>query len=273
MAGLLVSVRSVEEALAALAGRASVVDIKEPANGPLGRAPFDVWHAIREVVPSEVPLSVALGELAEFNGVGLSVAGIRYRKLGLAGSGEDWRERWKRVRLESGSLLPLLEGGSLLPRDHFDSTGMAPIPLAEQAPRQQSGTKLPHSTRSSRVQSGWIAVAYADWASSGAPDPFAVLEEALGIPDCAGVLVDTFQKGQTSPLRVSTFWRDWVETARDGGLLIALAGEVDVRRMRDLAPLRPDLFAVRGAACEDGDRRGTISADRVAGLVEAAARL
>ncbi|MGI9178650.1 MAG: (5-formylfuran-3-yl)methyl phosphate synthase, partial [Pirellulales bacterium] len=36
--GLLVSVRSVEEAIEAVEGTAAIVDIKEPSRGPLGRA-------------------------------------------------------------------------------------------------------------------------------------------------------------------------------------------------------------------------------------------
>ncbi len=46
---------------------------------------------------------------------------------------------------ESGSLLPLLPGGSLLPRHHIRSHALAPTPHAEQAPRELSGSKLPHS--------------------------------------------------------------------------------------------------------------------------------
>ena len=36
---LLVSVRSAAEAEEALAGGAALIDVKEPANGPLGKAP------------------------------------------------------------------------------------------------------------------------------------------------------------------------------------------------------------------------------------------
>ena len=63
---LLVSVRSAEEARAAIAGGAGVVDVKEPDRGPLGMADFAVWSAVRSVVPSTVPVSVALGELADW---------------------------------------------------------------------------------------------------------------------------------------------------------------------------------------------------------------
>src|SRR4051795_6593943 len=95
VAGLLVSVRSVDEARAALAGGAAVIDVKEPDRGPLGCADFEVCRAVRRVVPPEVPVSVALGELREWMGTGRTApppspdpfAGIAYRKLGLAGAG------------------------------------------------------------------------------------------------------------------------------------------------------------------------------------------
>ena len=59
VAKLLVSVRSKAEALAALAGGATIVDVKEPKNGSLGRATFDVWREVQKVVPRPVLVSVA----------------------------------------------------------------------------------------------------------------------------------------------------------------------------------------------------------------------
>lgn len=94
MAELLVSVRSAAEAAAALAGGAAIIDVKEPANGPLGRAAdFDIQQVVDRVAGAR-PVSAAFGELAAgpapFPGVGLS-----YAKWGLAGcTGEDcWRAR------------------------------------------------------------------------------------------------------------------------------------------------------------------------------------
>jgi uncharacterized protein (UPF0264 family) len=96
MPGLLVSVRSREEALAAWAGGADVIDVKEPDRGPLGRADAAVWRAVRASLPAGVPVSVALGELPD-GGIPRQVddyAGIAFRKLGLARAGPDWRRRW-----------------------------------------------------------------------------------------------------------------------------------------------------------------------------------
>src|SRR5262245_33040885 len=102
MAGLLVSVRSADEARAALAGGAAVIDVKEPDRGPLGRADARVWRDVRRVVPPTISVSVALGELPDWadqsSPAPSSFDGIAYRKLGLAGSGLDWASRWARLR-------------------------------------------------------------------------------------------------------------------------------------------------------------------------------
>ena len=50
---------------------------------------------------------------------------------------------------------------------------------------------------------------------------------------------------------------------------MALAGGLDAAAIARLAPLRPDLFAVRGAACRHGDRLAAVDPDRVALLVRA----
>ncbi|WZP00031.1 (5-formylfuran-3-yl)methyl phosphate synthase [Isosphaeraceae bacterium EP7] len=102
MAGLLVSVRSAAEALAAIAGGVTVLDVKEPDRGPLGRADPEVWAAVARLAPAGIPVSVALGELREWDKQppprSESWAGITYRKLGLAGSGPDGTAAWMTLR-------------------------------------------------------------------------------------------------------------------------------------------------------------------------------
>jgi uncharacterized protein (UPF0264 family) len=97
----------VAEARAAVAGGAAVVDIKEPDRGPLGCADFAVWRAVRSCVPEGIPISVALGELGDWSGRHgpnpLDFAGIAFRKLGLAGSGRNWRRDWDALRAAWGS--------------------------------------------------------------------------------------------------------------------------------------------------------------------------
>src|SRR4051794_15465750 len=89
--GLLVSVRSAAEARAALAGGASLIDVKEPDRGPLGRADDAVIEVVVREVAGRRPVSAALGELGEAAG-DVPRAGLAFVKWGLAGCGRrpDW---------------------------------------------------------------------------------------------------------------------------------------------------------------------------------------
>ncbi len=90
MAQLLVSVRSADEARTALAGGASIIDVKEHDHGSLGQAPWSVWRDVHTVVSTAAPISVALGELPDWLGPHCPIppaqawAGISFCKLDLA---------------------------------------------------------------------------------------------------------------------------------------------------------------------------------------------
>ena len=91
MTGLLVSVRNAEEAAVAMEGGADVVDIKEPADGSLGRATAEIWNQVFPVVGGRLPVSVALGELQEIAtdmrsdlSLDSHASEICYAKIGLA---------------------------------------------------------------------------------------------------------------------------------------------------------------------------------------------
>lgn len=99
MTGLLVSVRDAEEAQAALAGGADLIDIKEPNAGSLGPASVETWQDILRVVDGRRPVSVALGELNTdpICEAGRQAEGMTFAKIGLAGcrSQESWSDRWR----------------------------------------------------------------------------------------------------------------------------------------------------------------------------------
>lgn len=102
MPRLLVSVRDASEAMEAVAGGADIVDVKEPAHGPLGRAEPDTWAAVRAVVPAGTAVSVALGELVEWrDGVAPESSawrGLAFRKVGPARAGGRWATDFRRLR-------------------------------------------------------------------------------------------------------------------------------------------------------------------------------
>ena len=230
MAKLLVSVRSRDEALAALAGGADVIDVKEPLYGPLGRATPAVWREVREVVPPHIPLSVALGELGEWldvddeNVAASTLAGVSYCKLGLSHAPPDWFARWR----------------ALCKR------------------WSQIGSSPP----------GWIAVVYIDWQAARAPEPDSIIQAAGKFDECQGVLFDTWDK--TGGMRLDRTWKPRVDRVRDTGRFVALAGSLDIDAIGRLAVLEPDIFAVRGAACTGGDRLKTVDSQQVSELARAA---
>lgn len=117
----------------------------------------------------------------------------------------------------------------------------------------------------------WVAVAYADWQSARSPSPDAVLEVARETRGFAGVLVDTFSK--SGPFHPDDRWAAWADAVRRAGLFLALAGSLDLPAIRTLDRLRPDIVAVRGAACQGGRRGAAIDPDRVAELARCVANL
>jgi len=105
---LLVSVRNVPEAVEAMEGGADWMDVKEPANGPLGAASPEVVAAIAEVVGDRRPLTAALGELLELSPHTYKswgwLEGVAIAKVGLAGCAG--REGWQRTLADLGNQLP-----------------------------------------------------------------------------------------------------------------------------------------------------------------------
>jgi uncharacterized protein (UPF0264 family) len=231
MPRLLVSVRNAVEAAEAVAGGASVIDVKEPARGPLGRADANVWAEVLAAVPATRPVSAALGELAEapFDVPADLWRRLAFAKLGLAGAAAHahWPQQWA---------------------DRMARLGPGPA---------------------------WVGVVYLDFEAAHAPEPALVIEAASHL-GCIGLLLDTFDKSRTvPPERVESAWAlvaaSWLGTRP--GRFVAVAGGLDadgIGRLRQNG-IEPDLFAVRGAACEGGVRTGRIDRDRVASLAQAAA--
>jgi uncharacterized protein (UPF0264 family) len=231
---LLVSVRDVSEAEAALSGGCDILDLKEPKNGPLGMVPIAQIHKVVESVRKQsqtIPISVALGELSDWlnqSGIPKLPASVTYLKVGTAkvGKNTNWPDQWKRVRKQ------------------FETTAKSKF--------------------------RWVAVAYADWRAAGAPSPTAIVDAVLSETyskqgGCAGVLFDTWAKQGRS------LW-EWIsradlrrhtEALHQGGRLVALAGGLGCDKLDGLVGLDPDIVGIRSAACQGGLRDGRVSRDAV----------
>jgi len=226
---LLVSVRSVDEVNAALAGGADIIDVKEPTRGALGDADPEVVRAVAAQVPSSIPVSVALGD-PDTADVPATVgrlapqreAGEVILKLGAAGATSE-------IETENRLIAAI------------DSASSAAAPTV-------------------------VAVAYADWQLAGAPSPSAVARAAARA-GAAGVLLDTYMKdgGDLFSSISPEALKRWVEEARSLGLLVAVAGSLDSEGIVRARSALPDVVGVRGAAC-DGGRLGRVSADRIRAL-------
>jgi uncharacterized protein (UPF0264 family) len=98
MAELLVSVRSVAEAAAALAGGAALIDVKEPRHGSLGRAGDSTIRAVHAWVADRRPVSAALGELVDCPAPVPDVA-LTFAKWGLSRCRDltDWPSQLLRL--------------------------------------------------------------------------------------------------------------------------------------------------------------------------------
>lgn len=101
MVRLLISVRDAGEAKTALRSGADVIDVKEPLRGPLGAPDPRTVDEIGRIIGNKLPLSVALGELGDWDPAAwiLFPRGVSFAKFGLAGCGRrhDWMQRWHKV--------------------------------------------------------------------------------------------------------------------------------------------------------------------------------
>lgn len=227
---LLVSVRNPQEALDALSGGAGILDLKEPAHGPLGMVSLADLYQICITAKAAAPLAIsaALGEVLDWQDAPLPALPphLQYAKLGLAGLAPErhWRVLWRQLRME------------------FDVLRGKPL--------------------------DWVAVAYADSERAGSPRVREVLQAAIE-EDCRAFLIDTFDKSRgrlVDWIPVSEL-QSLVEHAHAHQVAVAFAGRVSAGDLPQLLPCQPDVIAVRGAACESGVRESTISTTAVAALV------
>lgn len=270
---LLVSVRNCEEAEAALAGGCDILDVKEPTRGPLGMASRSVIASIAEVAACNgVSCSTACGEAVDSSAASqgflvddgesdVTVASVEFFKLGPANLSResDWRRRW------------------------FSAWRRAALAFGD--PENGSTASGPHA----------VAVAYADWKRASAPSPDEILDtvaacqtaqsatETAGL-QFAGILIDTFDKSSGGLLDCLSLaeLEEFAARARlltmrhtaerlqnseatylDGGsrLFLALAGKLSSSDLGHLVSVRPDVIAVRSAACRNQDRQSAVDAE------------
>jgi uncharacterized protein (UPF0264 family) len=226
--GLLVSVRSADEVEAALVGGAALIDVKEPARGPLGRADDAVIAAVVRAVAGRVPVSAALGEWRDPGAPALPAAAgeLAFLKWGLARCGN--RHPWE----------PLLRVVGRYLAERHPGVGVV---AAAYADWRRAQAPPPEEVCAFACARGGGAFLLDTWGKDGT------------------TLLDW-----TTPAEVRT----WSARCHAAGVRVALAGSLGPEQVRTLLPARPDWFAVRAAACAGGRRDAAIDPARVRALVD-----
>lgn len=226
---LLVSVRNAEEARAALAGGAEIVDAKDPSRGALGAVELGVLHEIVSAVNGMRPVSAALGDAGDAEMLAARAraageAGATFVKVGFADVRDLEAVRARLSRVMAGAL-------------------QAAVPCAV------------------------VAVAYADWLDVGAAAPSTVVAAAAA-EGAMGVLVDTVRKDGAGLFRClgRAALEALVRDARSRSLLVALAGRITVEDLVFAYEAGAEVVGVRGAACDHG-REGRVREGRVRELM------
>jgi uncharacterized protein (UPF0264 family) len=223
---LLVSVIDAAEARLAVAGGVDIVDVKNPAEGSLGAPAPGVIADVRDVLPAELPLSAAIGDLpclpgsAALAALGAARSGAAYVKLGL----------WGASRTEDA--VAVLRAV----RDAVD--GDAAV----------------------------IAVGYADAARvPSRPLPAAQLVAVARRAGVSGCLIDTAIKDGRGLLSwiAADALAELVAEAHGAGLEMALAGELRAEELLAVRATGADIAGVRSAACREGRRTAALDPLRV----------
>jgi uncharacterized protein (UPF0264 family) len=230
---LLVSVRNALEAQAALGGGADIIDVKEPLRGSLGMAAPSTIAEVAQCVQAEdvqVPVSAALGELADWNSQSPPQLSddLRFLKLGLSQMGrvEGWVDHWS-------------------------------------AARRQVDGNAPRPGR-------WIAVSYVDWQAAAAPRPEEVIQAARSTRCAGVLFDTwSKQGGRLSDWASLEQLQSWRRVIPSEQMLMAVAGRLTAGDLEPLLAVCPDVVGIRSAACRGASRQDQVVEGAVAGFRQA----
>ena len=231
---LLVSVRNAEEAQAAIAGGAEIIDAKEPTLGPLAPVSPGTLQSISDAVPPAIPLSVALGDARPIDlpGIVAAVAPLQRR-----------------------------------PALYFKAAVVSAMPQGAAAAIAAAVRLL--ATRPDRPT--LVVTRYVDSPDDAVGLPNWV--DACAASGARGLLLDTSRKEGNlfASVDVDGLIALRRQAVRQG-IWLALAGGMTLDDVEALGEIRPHVVGVRGAACE-GDRTGRLSRERVSRLRYAMGRV
>ena len=223
---------NVEEARAALAGGADIIDVKNPKEGSLGaNFPWAI-RAVADVARGIAPVSATIGDLpfkpgtASLAALGAAVSGAEYVKAGLLGAKDQ------------AQAVEMLEGIVRAVKDYD--------------PKKKV-----------------VASGYSDFLRAGCLSPL-LLPQAAASAGADLVMVDTAVKDgrPTFDFMSEAELEQFISRGHSEGLEVALAGSIGFAHLDLLKRLQPEIIGVRGIVC-GGDRSSSVRAELVAEVKKA----
>jgi uncharacterized protein (UPF0264 family) len=217
---------NIEEAQAALAGGADIIDVKNPKEGSLGaNFPWAI-RAVADLARGRVPVSATIGDL-EFKPGTASLAA-----LGAASSGAE-----------------------------YVKAGLLGVKTPSQAEEMMAG--IVRAVKDYDAEKKVVASAYSDYARVGSISPH-LLPAAAASAGADVVMVDTSIKDgkPTFDFMSEQDLYDFIDLSHANGLKVAIAGSIAFAHLELLKRLQPDIIGVRGIVC-GGDRRSAVKRELV----------
>ena len=223
---LLVSPMNMEEAHAALAGGADILDVKNPKEGSLGANFPWVIRSVADLARGKVPVSATIGDM-EFKPGTASLAA-----LGAASSGAD-----------------------------YVKAGLLGVKTCDQA--EEMLKAIVRAVKDLDPKKKVVASGYSDYLRVGSISPM-LLPAAASEAGADVVMVDTAIKDgkPTFDFMGEKDLADFIELGHSNDLEVALAGSIGFPHLETLVRLQPDIIGVRGIVC-GGDRRSAVKEELV----------
>lgn len=226
----LVSVRNSQEASIVGQSPIEILDIKEPDQGSLGRASS---NTIRSILSSHCnssqQISVAMGELIHID---FDVC--------------DWLKNC----------------------DPEQKIRFVKFGLAESKTDEALSSKIKELISDLPCCVEPVLSAYVDHQNANALDLFSVLNLARELR-FKYLLLDTFDKSAENFFHYvkPSFFNQIRAQAKRHGMRLAIAGKIGRQDISDAIEFEPDVIGVRGAVCENGSRRQSITNESLSGFL------
>jgi uncharacterized protein (UPF0264 family) len=220
---------NIDEARAALAGGADILDVKNPLEGSLGaNFPWAI-KAVVELAGGRVPVSATIGDLDYKPGTASLAA------LGAAFSGAD-----------------------------YIKAGLLGVKSAEQAVDML--TNIVQAVKGYDRKKKVVASAYSDFSRVGSIPPM-LLPKVAKSSGADVVMVDTAIKDGRSTFEFMSEQdlSEFISLGHRLGLKVAIAGTIGFEDLDMLKRIDPDIIGVRGIVC-GGDRKSSIKPELVTKL-------